>query len=107
MIATKWVGSPPKALPQKPSKPPYKPLAGNEQEELIRLRIFRDNAIKAGIEAGEKLTKQYLRIDELSAHLATMHEVLFNAIANTVHLIPAIEKPKFTKPNPQRIKRAS
>lgn len=86
-----------------------KPLASSERDELVALRIFRESAIHAGIEAGEQLARQELRIEELQSHLATMHDVLSNAVANTVHLIPAIavKKTRFTKPSLERMRRAA
>ena len=86
-----------------------KPLSSNERNELVALRIFRESAIHAGIEAGEQLARQELRIDELQSHLATVHDVLFNAVQNTAHLIPllAVTKTRFTKPNFERMRRAA
>lgn len=106
MIKTEWVGCAPKA-PEK--KAALKPLARNERDELVALRIFRESAIHAGIEAGEQLARQELRIDELQSHLATVHDVLFNTVANTVHLIPSLapKKTRFTKPSLERMRRAA
>jgi len=92
MIASTWIGGAPQAVKALPPKPIYKPLADNEPEELIRLRIFRDNAIEAAIKAEEKIAQQEMRIAELVWHLATMRDVLFKAFANTAHLLPVIQK---------------
>ena len=106
MIETKWVSGAPKVQEK---KIPLKPLNSNERKELAALRVFRESAIRAGIEAGEQLALQELRIGELQSHLATMHDVLSNAVANTVHLIPAIavKKTRFTKPSLERMRRAA
>lgn len=106
MIKTEWVGCAPKA-PEK--KAALKPLASNERAELVALRIFRESAIEAGIEAGEQLALQEIRIDELQSHLATVHDVIFNIVANTAHLMPSLaaKKTRFTKPSLERMRRAA
>jgi ABC-type uncharacterized transport system substrate-binding protein len=91
------------------SKPKYKPLAPEEAQELVALRLFRDSAIDAAIEAGERMARQDKRIEEPVEHMAKMRDVLYNALCNTAHLVPAYVAPDTkrprTKPDPARMRR--